>query len=165
VNPQANLLCPKTRGSVVLGVAAATLVGRDLGVFYCCPNEKANGAAEDPNSRKQAENNQTPNENPQGSNSGSGNGGASSVATSKHAGGLAVYQKHERLLTVDGALAYIMSMDVDVNAGVCWLKDLQVCRFDTSLFIQAFHLDDLDTLASHSLHDNTCCYACACVYL
>ena len=114
---------------------------------------------------KQAENNQTPNENPQGSNSGSGNGGASSVATSKHAGGLAVYQKHERLLTVDGALAYIMSMDVDVNAGVCWLKDLQVCRFDTSLFIQAFHLDDLDTLASHSLHDNTCCYACACVYL
>ena len=165
VNPQANLLCPKTRGSVVLGVAAATLVGRDLGVFYCCPNEKTNGAAEDPNSRKQAENNQTPNENPQGSNSGSGNGGASSVATSKHAGGLAVYQKHERLLNVDGALAYIMSMDVDVNAGVCWLKDLQVCRFDTSLFIQAFHLDDLDTLASHSLHDNTCCYACACVYL
>jgi hypothetical protein len=39
-----------------------------------------------------------------------------------------VHQKHERLLTVAGALAYVMSLDVDVNAGVCWLRDVQVRR-------------------------------------
>ena len=138
VNPQANLLCPKTRGSVVLGVAAATLVGRDLGVFYCCPNDNAHAtasssssssSAEDVHSSHDADDHHPQSEDHQGGdvNSSSSHSGRRSVATSRQAGGLAVYQKHERLLTVDGALAYIMSMDVDVNAGVCWLKDVQVC--------------------------------------
>ena len=102
LNPQVNLLCPKTNGSLILGVAEASLVGRDLGVFYTCPREEA-GTADSAQHE--------------------------GAATSS---GFGVYINHERLLVIDSALAYVASMDVDMAAGICWLKDVKDPRRNES---------------------------------
>jgi hypothetical protein len=79
INPQVNILGARSKGAIVLGVAEASLVGRDLGVFYA---QKLIG------------------------------------------GGRNVLKKHERLVAVVGALAFSARMDVDVNRGICWIKNV-----------------------------------------
>jgi len=93
LNPQVNLVCPNAQGTVLVAAKGASLVGRDLGTFYCCPSAAAMDS-------------------PTGTTAPTTHGRVAAV----------VHRRFEKLLRIEQALAFAARLD-GCHQGIPWTSN------------------------------------------
>ena len=88
-----NLVCPNAQGTVLVAAKGASLVGRDLGAFYCCPSAAAMGS-------------------PTGTTAPTTHGRVAAV----------VHRRFEKLLRIEQALAFAARLD-GCHQGIPWTSN------------------------------------------